>query len=58
MKLGDYAAIKKSFSEKDVFTFSDICGDKNAIHLDAEYGKFFKIYKNVSWYRIRYFNNI
>jgi 3-hydroxybutyryl-CoA dehydratase len=36
-KIGDTASTTKTFTEKDVITFSEISGDKNPIHLDEEF---------------------
>jgi acyl dehydratase len=37
--VGDHASEERTFTEKEVFQFSDICGDKNLIHIDENYGK-------------------
>lgn len=37
--LGQTAELTRCYSEKDVEQFADISGDRNPIHLDAEYAK-------------------
>ncbi|MBT3322981.1 MAG: MaoC family dehydratase [Anaerolineae bacterium] len=37
IKIGDSASFKKTFSDADVYSFSEISGDKNPVHLNAEY---------------------
>jgi len=32
--VGDYAEVKKAFSESDVKNFASICGDHNPVHVD------------------------
>jgi 3-hydroxybutyryl-CoA dehydratase len=34
---GDRASLSKTITEADVFQFAEISGDKNPVHLDAEY---------------------
>lgn len=34
LQVGHWAAYTKQFTLKDVVTFSELCGDKNPIHLD------------------------
>ena len=38
-KLGDFYEFKHSFSEKEVFLFSELSLDKNPLHLDKEFAK-------------------
>ena len=38
-KLGDFYEFKYSFSEKEVFLFSELSLDKNPLHLDKEFAK-------------------
>lgn len=37
--VGQSATLKKTFTSEELFSFSDICLDKNPIHLDEEYAK-------------------
>lgn len=37
--MGQTAELTRSYSEKDVAQFADISGDRNPIHLNAEYAK-------------------
>ena len=36
-KVGDTASISKTISEADIVAFSEISGDHNPLHLDAEF---------------------
>ena len=37
--IGQSASISRRFTTEDVKTFSDMCLDKNPVHLDEEYAK-------------------
>ena len=37
MKIGDEASLTKTFTDSDVYTFAEISGDHNPIHVDAEF---------------------
>lgn len=37
LKIGDTASLSKTFTDDDVQQFAAISGDKNPVHLDAEY---------------------
>ncbi|MEZ5477348.1 MAG: MaoC family dehydratase [Thiolinea sp.] len=37
LQVGDTASLTRAFSEADVRTYAELCGDKNPVHLDAEY---------------------
>lgn len=37
IKVGDTAAITRAFSDADVRAFAELSGDRNPVHLDAEY---------------------
>lgn len=37
--VGQSVSLKKAFTSEELFCFSDICMDKNPIHLDEEYAK-------------------
>lgn len=37
--VGSHAKLTHSFNEISVFTYSQLCGDNNPIHLDAEFAK-------------------
>jgi len=36
LKVGDSAEISKTISESDLYSFADICGDYNPLHVDSE----------------------
>lgn len=36
LSIGDYATVTRVFTSDQVITFSDICGDKNPIHINEE----------------------
>ncbi len=37
IKIGDSASLSKTFTANDVQNFADISGDRNPLHIDAEY---------------------
>lgn len=37
--IGHTATFSKTFTEQDVITFANLSGDRNPLHLDAEYAK-------------------
>ncbi len=37
LSVGDSASMVKTFTEEEVELFADISGDRNPIHLDADY---------------------
>ncbi len=37
IKVGDFAEIKKAFSQEEVNSYNKICGDNNPIHYDYNY---------------------
>lgn len=39
MKIGDRASIVKTVTESDVNLFAEITGDRNPVHIDAEFAK-------------------
>ncbi|XP_042310334.1 hydroxyacyl-thioester dehydratase type 2, mitochondrial [Sceloporus undulatus] len=39
MQVGDKTELTKTFTQKDIVTFSDLIGDTNPLHLDEEYAR-------------------
>lgn len=39
IKIGDKASMSRTVSEYDVYTFADISGDFNPVHINAEFAK-------------------
>ena len=39
IKVGDTYSFSKKVSNEDVFSFAEVSGDKNPLHLDDEYAK-------------------
>jgi len=39
LNIGEKASLKKQITESDVLRFAEVTGDKNPIHVDAEYAR-------------------
>ena len=39
LNIGEKASLKKQITEADVLRFAEVTGDKNPIHIDAEYAR-------------------
>ena len=39
LNIGEKASLKKQITESDVLRFAEVTGDKNPIHIDAEYAR-------------------
>jgi len=39
LDIGEKASLKKQITESDVLRFAEVTGDKNPIHIDAEYAR-------------------
>ena len=39
LNIGEKASLKKQITESDVLRFAEVTGDKNPVHIDAEYAR-------------------
>ena len=37
LEIGEKASMRKTFTESDVYSFAQICGDRNPLHINKEY---------------------
>jgi len=47
-KVGDTASVTKTFAQEDIEKFAELSGDRNRIHLDADYAKTARFGKRIA----------